>query len=153
MTVIPPATAFATTSQNCDQASRVTVRSCGFCRRAATIAQPTAAMSAPVSIRLVNSMTPWMPSSGIGVSESGVQAGQLGQPSPEPVTRTIPPPRTIRMLATSAAVVPQRRARGPSVTRSASQPKGVNTAAFPRSDRDGQDSSGSSPTAMNTSVR
>ena len=34
ITVTPPATALATTSQNCDQARRVSVRSCGCCRRA-----------------------------------------------------------------------------------------------------------------------
>src|SRR6185312_4420023 len=40
-TVNPPATAFATTSQNCDQASRVSERCRGFCNLAAMITQAT----------------------------------------------------------------------------------------------------------------
>ena len=56
-----------------------------------------------VTIRLPNSMTPWMPSSPCGVKDSSVHRGQVGQPSPEPVSRTTPPVTTIRMLAAREA--------------------------------------------------
>lgn len=52
---------------------------------------PTAAVSTHVSIRLVNSITPWMPISAVGATEPPAQVGQSGHPSPDPVTRTIPP--------------------------------------------------------------
>ncbi len=44
-----------------------------------------------LSTRLPNSMTPWMPISGVFTSESAVHFGHVGQPSPEEVSRTRPP--------------------------------------------------------------
>ena len=61
-TVMPPRTALPITIQNWAQPSRVrraARRGCGA--RAAMIAQPTAAHSTYVSMRLPNSMAPWMP--------------------------------------------------------------------------------------------
>ena len=46
-----------------------------------TIATTT---STNVSRRLPNSMTPWMPISGVATSESPVHCGHVGQPRPEP---------------------------------------------------------------------
>ena len=57
-TTTPPSTALPMTTQNCAQPSRVSSRRHGFCARAATIAQPTAAHSTYVSMRLPNSMAP-----------------------------------------------------------------------------------------------
>ena len=53
-----------------------------------------------VSIRLPNSMTPWVLSS--VYSEVCVHFGHVGQPSPEPVTRTATPVTTISVNMTSA---------------------------------------------------
>ena len=130
---MPPAIALATTSQNCDQASRVMLRTRGFCNRAAMITHATVTHSTVVSMRLENSITAWMPMAGVGVMDVASQVGQVGHPRPDPVTRTMPPPRTIRMLTTSVAVAAQRRARGESVYRSASQPRGVCNALVRRS--------------------
>ena len=88
------------------------------------MAQATASTRTEVSARLPNSIAPWMPSAGVVVSEPASHCGQVGQPRPEPVTRTTPPVRMIRMLTSSAAVVPHRSARRPSTTRSASHANG-----------------------------
>lgn len=50
-----------------------------------------------VSRRLPNSMMPWIPISGTVTSDSSVHLGQVGQPSPEPVSLTIPPVTTIKI--------------------------------------------------------
>ncbi len=55
----------------------------------------------PVSIRLPNSISAWLESSGVRLVPS--QRGQSGQPRPEPVTRTAAPVKTIRVHTTSAA--------------------------------------------------
>src|SRR6478609_4719477 len=52
------------------------------------------AASAKVSSRLPNSMTPWIPISGVFTSEPSVQRGHVGQPRPEAVSRTAPPVTT-----------------------------------------------------------
>ena len=44
-------------------------------------------------------MTPWPASSGVGTRLAPVQRGQVGQPRPEPVSRTAPPVTTITPLA------------------------------------------------------
>ncbi|GGD41162.1 hypothetical protein GCM10010915_22580 [Microbacterium faecale] len=53
----------------------------------------------PVIVRLPNSMMPWIPSSAVGTSESGVHIGHSEHPSPDPVNRTAPP---VAMISTSA---------------------------------------------------
>ena len=68
-----------------------------------------------MSMRLENSMTAWMPSSGVGESEPASHVGQVGHPSPEPVTLTTPPPKTMRMLTTRDAVEAHLSERGESV--------------------------------------
>jgi hypothetical protein len=40
-------------------------------------------------------MTPWMPISGVATIDSAVQSGHVGQPSPDPVSRTAPPVATM----------------------------------------------------------
>ena len=61
-----------------------------------------------VSIRLPNSIAPCSAYSAVGVYESSVQLGQVGQPSPEPVSRTTPPVTTIAELATTEATASRR---------------------------------------------
>ena len=55
----------------------------------------------PVSIRLPNSITACVESS--GVSRVPWQRGQSGQPRPEPVRRTAAPVKTISVQTVSAA--------------------------------------------------
>ena len=61
------------------------------------------AVSTKVSSRLPNSMTPWPASSGVATKLASVQRGQVGQPRPEPVSRTAPPVTTIAPFATALA--------------------------------------------------
>ncbi len=56
-----------------------------------------------VSRRLPNSMTPWIPISGVGTSDSAVQRGHVGHPSPDPVSLTSPPVPTIATWTASVA--------------------------------------------------
>ncbi len=64
--------------------------------------------------RLPNSIAPCRPSAPWGTNDSSVQRGQVGQPSPEAVSRTTPPVITMRMLTTrvvTASGYIHRRAR------------------------------------------
>ncbi len=109
-TVTPPMSACAGTPNSTMAASCTTLRRRGSARNAAI---STAAASAPttkVSVRLPNSTTPWMPSSGVLTSDSSVQLGNVGQPSPESVSRTAPPVTTIPICATSEAIAHRRKA-------------------------------------------
>ena len=127
-TVMPPATALTTTSQNCDQASRVSVR-LAACLQARGDDRPADRDDQQTGDRrLVNSTIPWMPSAGIGVSES-VVAGRPGRAAEAGAGDPHDAPADHDQDAhdQSDAVVPQRSARGPSVTRWASQPNGVCT--------------------------
>ena len=58
-----------------------------------------------VSVRLPNSISLWMPCSwcGTGVNDPGTHCGQVGQPSPEPVSRTRPPVTTMPISSTRLA--------------------------------------------------
>lgn len=67
----------------------------------------TAATTNP-SIRLPNSIAPCIPSSPCGTYDESVHCGQVGQPSPDPVSRTRPPVTTMPML-TATEAQPQRR--------------------------------------------
>ena len=72
-------------------------------RNTTTTVAIAAAVRTNVSSRLVNSMTPWPASSGVGTKLVPVQRGQVGQPSPEPVSRTAPPVTTMTPLAIALA--------------------------------------------------
>ena len=70
------------------------------------------ATSTKVSIRLPNSIASWTSSAPCGRNDWSVQRGQVGQPSPEPVSRTAPPVTTRTQLATSVAHASGRTGRG-----------------------------------------
>ncbi len=73
---------------------------------------PTATQMTVVSMRLPNSIAPCRPVAAVAdVNESSVQRGHVGQPSPEPVTRTMPPVTMMRTATATAIVVVQRTAR------------------------------------------
>src|SRR5664279_8344 len=59
--------------------------------------------STKVSCRLLNSISPWIAYFLVGVSDESVHLGQLGQPSPESVSRTAPPVTTITTFAITEA--------------------------------------------------
>ena len=75
-----------------------------------------------VSRRLPNSMTPWIPISGVGTRDSAVQRGHVGHPSPDPVSLTSPPVPTI---ATWTASVAQAAAMTRRSTRAGSHAQNV----------------------------
>ena len=68
------------------------------------------AVSRKVSVRLPNSIAECTSRAPCGVNELPWHRGQVGQPSPEPVSRTAPPVRTIPMLASRVAQ-PRRRSQ------------------------------------------
>lgn len=96
-----------------------------------TTTHPTITHSTPVSSLLPNSIAPCSPISEVGASVPVVHIGHSGQPRPEPVTRTIPPPTTIAMAATTDVVAAHRTLRGPSVNLPAAQERGVRTIGLP----------------------
>ena len=101
-TVKPPMTAWAGMPERQHERQQPHVAS----RRlphAATNVATAIATSTKVSIRLPNSMAAWTSSSPWGVKDDSVQRGQVGQPSPDPVSRTAPPVTTSTTLATSVA--------------------------------------------------
>src|SRR3954451_22210122 len=55
-----------------------------------------------------------MPNFSLGTSRPPVHRGQVGQPSPEPVSRTAPPVTTMPTLATTEASASRRRVAGES---------------------------------------
>src|SRR6266700_4465555 len=57
-------------------------------------------------------MTPWNELAFVGVSDEPVHCGQVGQPRPEPVSRTAPPVTTITTLATTDASASSRSTLG-----------------------------------------
>jgi hypothetical protein len=105
-TVMPPSTACAGMPTNAATANGV--RSRRSERSTASSVASTTAVSTTVSIRLVNSIAPCCAYSEVGTSESDVQLGQVGQPSPEPVSRTTPPVTTMPALATTDATASRR---------------------------------------------
>ncbi len=94
------------------------------------IAQPTAALSTYASMRLPNSMAPWTPISLVAVSESAVHLGQVGQPRPEPVSRTAPPVTTMSTDITTADMAARWTVRGSGVQRAAMKASGLRRAAL-----------------------
>ena len=61
------------------------------------------ATSTNVSIRLPNSIAACKDMAPCGVNDDSVHRGQVGQPRPEPVSRTAPPVTTSTTLATRVA--------------------------------------------------
>lgn len=102
-TVMPPTTALPMTIQNWAQPSRVRERRTGVLARAAMITSPMTAHRTYVSMRLPNSMAPWMPMSEVGVRLPEVHLGQVSQPSPDWVSRTAPPVTTMTTAITTVA--------------------------------------------------
>ncbi len=60
-----------------------------FHRKTSISAATTA--RAKVSVRLPNSMMPWIPISGVFTRDPAVHRGHVGQPRPDAVSRTAPP--------------------------------------------------------------
>jgi hypothetical protein len=58
-----------------------------------------------VNVRLTNSTQPWPPVAPRGTSEPSSHDGHVGQPMPEPVSRTAAPDTTIATSATRAVAV------------------------------------------------
>jgi hypothetical protein len=77
----------------------------GSRRRAPRTASTTATDTAPVKVRLTNSIHPFAPVAPRGTSEPSSQVGQVGHPMPDPVSRTAAPETTIAPTATSATAV------------------------------------------------
>ncbi len=98
-TVNPPSTACAGMARKASPASRGARR----CDNAAINVATATSTSAKVRLRLENSMIPWAALRGFGVSESPLHRGQVGQPSPELVSRTAPPVTTMTTLPTTDA--------------------------------------------------
>ena len=105
-TVIPPTTAWAGTPRASSRARRRTSRSPD--RQASTRVVTATATSTKVTIRLENSIAPWMPSARCGTKEPGVHSGHVGQPRPDPVSRTTPPVTTMAMFVTRDAQAARR---------------------------------------------
>src|ERR671927_610757 len=93
-TVMPPMIACAGMLASSPSASRN--RSLRSLRRFHKYTSMSAATAARANVRrrLPNSMKPWMPISGVFTRDSLVHRGQVGQPSPEAVSRTAPPVTT-----------------------------------------------------------
>ena len=97
-TVMPPMTACAGMPSAITSASRRRSRR-PDCQAATNVPIATAT-STQVSIRLPNSIAEWTSYAPCGVSDSSVHRGHVGQPRPEPVSRTTPPVTTMPMLTT-----------------------------------------------------
>src|SRR5262249_59941722 len=93
-------------------ASHTTGRRRGRASTAATRVASVTAASTEVSVRLPNSISSWPATAPVGTYEAAVQRGQVGQPSPEPVSRTAPPVTTIPTLATKLASASRRSRSG-----------------------------------------
>ena len=105
-TVIPPTTPWAGMPRKATMASVRSDR-----RRCSSTAISVASATRPTtyaSIRLPNSISPCSAYAAVGVNESSVHRGQVGQPSPESVSRTVPPVTTIAVLATTDATASRR---------------------------------------------
>lgn len=85
---------------------------CSICTRHAVITHSAATrMTTPVSIRLLNSIH-WVSASNSGCATGtmlpSTHCGQVGQPRPEPVTRTTDPVTPIPAWAITAAIATAR---------------------------------------------
>ena len=107
-TLMPPITACRTTPKNSSHDSLISSGRRGRHRRQAMIAAPTQTVTANVSMRLLNSTAPLIPSFAVGTRLSAVHVGHVGQPSPLRVRRTAPPVTMMPMFAASAAKQAQR---------------------------------------------
>ena len=109
-TVIPPITACSTTPPGMVQASFTSRLRSGWSiwtRHAVMTAIAATTTTTPVSIRLPNSihwLSAWMPGWFTGTRLPATHCGQVGQPRPDPVTRTTEPVTPISACATTAAI-------------------------------------------------
>ena len=110
-TVMPPITAWAGMPRPSTSASRRRSRRprCARRRRRSRPRSRPARRSASGCRTRSAGATPSAP---CGVNDPSVQRGQVGQPRPEPVSRTAPPVTTSTMLATSVAQPSGRSQRG-----------------------------------------
>ena len=101
----PPSSACAKTPASTTSAATFIGRR-GAANQTASTEATARTTSTLVSVRLPNSMYLWKPSacSTVGVTEPSTHSGQVGQPSPLPVTRTSPPVTTIPTSATRLAI-------------------------------------------------
>ena len=99
-TVMPPSTPWAMTPTASTVAGRRSSRRIGRTRNASTPAAMHAIPTTVENSRLPYSIHTWVSSSGTNVPE---QSGQVGQPSPDPVSRTPAPLNTISTSVASAA--------------------------------------------------
>lgn len=113
-TVAPPMTACASTPPTWIAASVMTRRRRGLFSTAAIRHRPVMMPMTPNSVRLPNS-THWCSAATSGCSTGtmlpGTHSGHVGQPSPEPVTRTMDPVTAIPPCAMMAAIA-RARCRG-----------------------------------------
>ncbi len=110
-TTNPPTTAWVTTPIGCSQARRTSRSLRGRYPHAAIRQSPATSTTTPVSSRLPNSIHCVSASTsgcGVGTRLPGKHSGQVGQPRPEPVTRTIEPVTAIPACATTAAIASAR---------------------------------------------
>ena len=82
-----------------------------------------------VSVRFVNSIAPLIPSLLLGTRSAPLHRGQVGQPSPEFVSRTAPPVTTMTTDMTSAERADRWTVRGSGVQRAAMKESGLRRAA------------------------
>jgi hypothetical protein len=110
-TTPPPITAWAITPMGCTTARRVSRARRGRVASAASRHAPATSTTTPVSIRLPNSIHCVIGSTsgcGVGTRLPGTHSGQVGQPSPDPVTRTTDPVTAMPACATTAAIASVR---------------------------------------------
>ena len=114
-TTAPPMTAWVTTPSGCTSASAVSRVRRGRVASAAIRHAPATSTTTNVSSRLLNSIHCVIGSTsgcGVGTRLPGKHSGQVGQPRPEPVTRTTEPVTAIPPCATTAAIASARISDG-----------------------------------------
>ena len=116
-TVMPPITPWMGMPSAISVASSLTLGSRAArlrCSQAVSKVVMAMTMRTKVSRRLPNSMMPCSPISGVETKDSVVQRGQVGQPNPDPVSRTTAPVTTRSELPTmEAQATPTRVLREP----------------------------------------
>ena len=114
-TVTPPITACVTTPSGWTSASRTSRGRRGRVPSAASRQRPATSTTAKVSSRLPNSIhcvSAATSGCGVGTRLPGKHCGQVGQPRPEPVTRTTDPVSAMPACATTAAIASRRITAG-----------------------------------------
>src|SRR5439155_26231867 len=113
-TVTPPRTAWATTPPTRADDNHTSSRRRGRLRIDPTSVAITTTLMRLVNSRFPHSTTAWY-SHGPMIRPPS-HAGHVGQPSPDPVTRTAAPASTIAMFNNSAVTARRPNARGETVT-------------------------------------